>query len=128
MTSKTIFIADDDADLLHTLTLRCRSLGLNVRTASDARTALNSICEQRPDVACLDVRMPAGNGLGVCEMLAGESRLGAMPVIILTGNGDNDTIRRCHDLCAYYVPKGPGMWDRMQPLLFEFVPELAAAE
>ncbi len=128
MTTKTIFIADDDADLLHTLTLRCQSLGLNVRTASDARAALNSICDQRPDIACLDVRMPAGNGLGVCEMIAGESELAGMPVIILTGNGDNETIRRCHDLCAYYVPKGPGMWERMRPLLVELLPELVVAD
>ena len=122
MPGHAILIADDDRDLVEALAVRCRSLGLEVRTAHDARAALNVIFETRPDVACLDVNMPCGNGLSVCEMLASDARFLSLPVIMLTGNTDPDTVRRCHTLCAYYVPKGTELWSRIGPLLHELLP------
>jgi DNA-binding response OmpR family regulator len=119
---KRILIADDDPNLVDALAVRCRTLGLEVLTAYDARTALNSIFESRPDVACLDVSMPCGNGLGVCEMLVSDERFVSLPVIVLTGRTDPETIRRCHALCAYYVPKCTDLWSRIGPLLRELLP------
>jgi len=121
MTPRKILIADDDRDLVNVLAIRSRELGLAVMTAHDARTALNMIAEFRPDVACLDVAMPAGNGLSVCEMLANDEQFISLPVIILTGNTDEETVRRCHLLRAYYVPKCADLWSRLEPLLIEFL-------
>jgi DNA-binding response OmpR family regulator len=123
MIGNKILIADDDRNLVDALAVRCRQLGLVVRTAHDARTALNIIFDDRPDVACLDVNMPCGNGLCVCEMLASDSRFVSLPVIVLTGNTDQDTVRRCHNLCAYYVPKCVDLWSRIGPLLQELLPD-----
>jgi DNA-binding response OmpR family regulator len=123
MIGNKILIADDDRNLVDALAVRCRMLGLVVRTAHDSRTALNIIFEERPDVACLDVNMPCGNGLCVCEMLASDPRFVSLPVIVLTGNTDQDTVRRCHNLCAYYVPKCVDIWSRIGPLLQELLPE-----
>jgi DNA-binding response OmpR family regulator len=115
----SVLIADDDRDLVEALTVRCRGLGLGVYTAYDAFTALSIVRTRRPDLACLDVEMPAGNGLSVCEMLATDKECAAMPVIILTGKCDSDTIRRCHSLCVYYVEKCADVWPRIEPLLRE---------
>jgi DNA-binding response OmpR family regulator len=123
MNGKSILIADDDHNLVDALAVRCRTLGLAVRTAHDARTALNIIFDDRPDVACLDVNMPCGNGLCVCEMLASDERFVSLPVIVLTGRTDLETVRRCHNLCAYYVPKCADLWSRIGPLLQELLPE-----
>jgi CheY-like chemotaxis protein len=75
----------------------------------------------RPDVVCLDVDMPAGNGLGVCEMLSSDTACRTIPIIILTGRTDPETIMRCHSLCAYYVEKCPDVWSRIEPLLKELL-------
>jgi CheY-like chemotaxis protein len=89
--------------------------------ASSALEAINAIHRVQPNVVCIDVNMPAGNGLSVCEMMAGDERLRAIPVIILTGKSDRETIRRCHDMKAYYVEKNADVWGRVEPLLIELL-------
>ena len=121
MIQKTILIADDDKDLVTALELRCKQLGLEVVTAEDALTALSTVDFVVPDLVCLDVSMPGGNGLAACEMMAGDQRLSSIPVIILTGASDEETIRRCHSMCAYYVLKSRDVWQRVEPLLRELL-------
>jgi CheY-like chemotaxis protein len=114
-----VFIADDDADVVDLLTRRCRNLGLRVDSAPNAMTALGKIEENEPDLVILDVDMPQGNGLSICEMMAGHESLANIPVIMLTASSSESTIRRCHQLCAYYVLKSPDVWSRVEPLLRE---------
>ena len=117
MIPKTILIADDDRDLVDALATRCRQLGLTVVVAYDARAAFTLICESRPDLICLDVSMPSGSGLAVCEMLVSDEELSSIPVIMLTGSTDDETIRRCHSMCAFYVLKSRDVWQRIEPVL-----------
>lgn len=132
MTPKTILIADDDRDLVSILAARCRKLGLEVISAYDAMSALTLAHSRRPDVVCLDVNMPGGDGLGVGEMLQGDDELQSTPIIMLTGRTDEQTVRRCHSLYAYYVLKAPDVWNRIEPLLCEILditlPDPAPAE
>jgi DNA-binding response OmpR family regulator len=69
----------------------------------------------------LDVGMPNGSGLDLCRTLAASEHTRHLPIIILTGRKDEDTIRRCHDLMAYYVPKCSEVWARIAPLLGELL-------
>lgn len=116
-----ILFADDDRDLVQILAIRCRKLGLSVIATHDALSALNLIWSQKPDLVCLDVDMPSGNGLSVCEMLASEPAWAKIPVVILTGRTDPELIIRCHQLCAYYVLKGADIWLRVEPLVQEIL-------
>lgn len=118
---KCILIADDDRDVAELLAARCRVLGLEVETAHDSVSVLNRIKQKSFDVVCLDVNMPNGNALNVCEMMATEESWASIPVIILTGRQDPDTIKRCHRLCAYYVLKCSDLWARIEPLLCELL-------
>jgi DNA-binding response OmpR family regulator len=116
-----IVIADDDVNLIHALTIRCTALGLQVHAAHDASSAWQQIEKVEPEVVILDVGMPAGNGFCVTEMMLHHERLKHTPVIMLTGKSDNDTIRRCHELMAYYVTKCDNVWARIKPLLFDIL-------
>jgi DNA-binding response OmpR family regulator len=116
---KAVLIADDDRELVDAIALRCRRRGLKVLCAHDAFTALSLVKSEMPDMVCLDVEMPAGNGLSVCEMLAADEACRSIPVAIMTGRTDPDTIIRCHSMCAYYVEKCPDVWSRLEPLLIE---------
>ncbi len=116
---KRILIADDDLELVQLLSLRCTHLGFEAISATNAMEALRLIDDAKPDLVILDVEMPLGNGLSVCEMMSSHERLLAIPVIILTGRQDEETIRRCHQLCAYYVLKCPDIWSRVEPILQE---------
>jgi CheY-like chemotaxis protein len=121
VTEKVVLIADDDRDLVQALALRCGRLGLKTLCAYDAFSALSLIKSNRPDMVCLDVEMPSGNGLSVCEMLASDETCRSIPIAILTGRSDPETIMRCHSLCAYYVEKCPDVWSRIEPLLKELL-------
>ena len=116
---KTVLIADDDSDLVQILSTRCGQLGLRVISASDATDALYAIDIHEPDLVCLDVNMPGGSGMAVCEMLATDELRSTIPVVILTGRADDDIVRRCHNLRAYHVLKSDDVWQRMKPLICE---------
>ena len=129
MSPPFIIIADDDRDLLDALACRCRGLGLAVETATDSMAALRRIEQREPDLVILDVDMPAGSGLGVCDMMSHHERLCKTPVIILTGKKDPETVRRCHALSCYYVTKCDDIWPRIEPLLCELLePQMLSVE
>jgi len=117
---KTILIADDDRDLVNALACRCRRLGFQVLVAHDAFMALLLAKSQSPNMICLDVEMPGGSGLSVCEMLGSDDGR-QVPIAILTGRNDPETIIRCHSMCAYYVEKCPDLWSRLEPLVKELL-------
>lgn len=119
MATHSVLIADDDADVLTALTLRCEQLGLDVRLAGDAMSALTMFRARPPNLLIIDVNMPGGNGLSVCEMLTSDTRQPTVPYIVLTGRGDRDTIARCQDAGAHYVRKGGDVWEHVKPILRE---------
>ncbi|SDD96552.1 response regulator [Auraticoccus monumenti] len=55
-----------------------------VGTAADGVTALALARELRPDVACLDIRMPGMNGIEVTRLLCGPGVEHPTPVLVLT--------------------------------------------
>jgi CheY-like chemotaxis protein len=119
--AKQIVVADDDEDVLKLLSQRLSSLGCAVFGVDNALDAINLIHRISPDLVCLDVGMPSGNGLSICEMMASEERLRKIPIIILTGRSDESTIRRCHDMLVYYVQKSSDTWNRVEPLVRELL-------
>ena len=114
---KLVLIADDDLDVLELLARQCSDLGLDVDTASNAMTALGKAEQDLPDLVILDVDMPYGNGLCVCEMMSQHEELCSIPVIMLTSSRSEATIRKCYELCAYYVLKCPDIRPRIEPLI-----------
>jgi CheY-like chemotaxis protein len=123
---KSVLIADDDTFLADILCERCKTLGLFTDVAFNATSALGKIDEMEPDIVILDVKMPYGNGLSVCEMMSTHEQLCKIPVIILTGRSDPQIIRRCHELGAYYVIKEGDVWPRIEPLIRELIETSAA--
>ncbi len=117
MRTKSVLIADDDAMLIRVLTVRCRHLGLEVRKASDAMQALVMIHKDPPDLIIMDVSMPAGDGLSACQMLASDSRLKKIPVIILTGRSSEQIREQADAIGAHYVLKSPDCWQEIKPLV-----------
>ena len=121
MTKKTILIVDDDKDLVQLLAQRCQRIGLHVQTAHSVLMAMALLDQGLPDLVCLDINMPSGNGLSICEMMATDDEAAQIPVIVLTGRKDAETIRRCGQMCAYYVHKSTDVWHRVQPVIYELV-------
>lgn len=69
-----VFIADDSAPVRERLISLLSDMG-NIEivgTAQDAAEAITAILQLRPDVVILDIRMPAGSGIGVLRSLQKE--------------------------------------------------------
>lgn len=112
-----VLIADDDADLVDLLARRCRSLRYEVVTVDNATDAIQAIDACPPHVAIVDVGMPNGNGLAVCEMIASNPELNDIAMVVLTGKAKPEVVARCRQLGARYFKKGPGVWDTLEPIL-----------
>lgn len=114
---KTILVADDDPVVLFAISRRLQQMGYQVMRSPDASHALLGAMKVLPDLIILDVNMPAGNGLAVCEMMACDQRCSHIPVIVHSVLSDDAIKRRCQRLGAHYVEKSPQSWDQIKTLV-----------
>src|SRR4051794_10874191 len=102
----TILVVDDDAVNRKLLEHNLLADGHQVITANDGNEALERLREQRPDVVLLDVLMPGLDGFGVLEHMKANSSFQDVPVIMVSGLEDFDSVIRCIELGAEdYLPK-----------------------
>ncbi len=93
--AKTILVVDDNRDAADILEELLSSLGADTRVAYDGEEALRLAQRQRPDVAILDIGMPAMDGCELARQLRAGPDGGSMVLIALTGwgqQGDRDRI------------------------------------
>jgi CheY-like chemotaxis protein len=113
----SVLIADDDPAIIRLIRMTLEPMGLRVDEARDAMTALMKIHMSPPSVAILDVNMPSGNGLSVCEMLVTDTGLARLPIIVLTGEGDERVRNRCFSMGAAHVRKGSEAMSELKDLV-----------
>jgi two-component system phosphate regulon response regulator PhoB len=82
----SILIADDAPSVRKLLRLILEPAHLVIE-AGDGDQALRQLVDHRPDVAILDVTMPARTGLDVCRQIRQDPRLAGTGVIVITANG-----------------------------------------
>jgi CheY-like chemotaxis protein len=81
-----VVIVDDNADLLEMTKDLLESLGCEVRDAADGQTGLDAIVSSIPDVAFVDIGLPALDGYQVATQV--RTRLGDAPYLVaMTGYG-----------------------------------------
>ena len=108
-------LADDDEAALDGLRSLLEAWGYAVKTAKDGRAALALVAEVRPAAVITDVVMPAMSGLELLEAVHRDEP--AIPVIVMTAHGTDDTRRRAVAHGAFgYLPK-PVNTERLKSLL-----------
>lgn len=115
-------VADDDAALVQALSTRLKRLGYEVFRSPDAIHALLGAHHIRPRLMIVDVHMPGGNGISVCDMIYSDSGLKDIAVIVMTGDDDDVVARRCRELGADFVRKGPQLWEEIRQALHKRFP------
>ena len=126
MEPKIILIADDDFALTQAISMRFQAIGYIAMRSPDAMHALYGVQKINPDLIIMDVNMPGGNGMAVCEMLASDPRHANIPMIIHTGSSDEQLKQRCKDLGAHYLLKSPSAWDDLNHLVSSLIGESPA--
>ena len=80
-----ILVADDDPDIVLSLSERLRWLGHDVITADDGQAAVTAVDSHTIDLAFLDVGMPQLSGIEALKRI--RQRRPNLPVVILTAFG-----------------------------------------
>ncbi|MDB5576128.1 MAG: response regulator [Bradyrhizobium sp.] len=88
----TIYVVDDDADVLGSLRFLLESDGFNVRTFRNGSALLNAARSTGVDCFVIDYKMPDMNGIELAKRL--RSRDMAAPIILITGYPDENIAAR----------------------------------
>ena len=103
MGSETILVIDDDQRVLSLLKAFLEPEGFDVVTAADGVYGMQLLRETKVDLVLLDVLMPGLNGYQVLQSIREHS---SVPVIMVTGMTDKDSVTRFLNLGADdYVTK-----------------------
>ena len=85
--SKRIVVADDEAHILHVVSMKLSNAGYEVLTAMDGEEALDLCTSELPDMLITDYQMPLKSGLELCRQLRNNPETKDIPAIMLTARG-----------------------------------------
>jgi len=89
-----IIIIDDNPDFLFTMETFLKRNGFETLTAEGGQKGLDLIKEERPDLILLDVMMESiYSGLDVCKKVRTDPDLKDIPIIGISGMGDELGVR-----------------------------------
>jgi len=83
-----IVVVDDDVGLCETIKSFLEVRGFSVVCAYGGKSGFDMIKENMPDVVILDIGMPDMDGRDVLVRMKKDDATKAIPVIILTGRGE----------------------------------------
>ena len=96
--TKTVLLAEDEPNIVESLTFLLERAGFKIKVASDGRQALDTALEKKPAVLVLDLMLPELDGYEVLRRLRADSRGEKLPVLMLTAKGqriDRETALEC---------------------------------
>ena len=71
-----------------------------MKVADDGVTGGRALLAQRPDLIISDVNMPFLDGFQLLSLLRADAETAAIPVILLSGRSDGDTMAKAVELGA----------------------------
>jgi DNA-binding response OmpR family regulator len=103
---KTIFVVDDDPDLVSLIKLMIGS-AYAVTTSTDPTAALATLTKgPAPDLLIFDVMMPGMDGLTLAKHVRALPHLAAVPLIFLTTRGGlQDVVAGINAGARHYITK-----------------------
>lgn len=82
-----VIVVEDDAKIAQLLVDYLERAGFSVRHFFDARGVVDVVNTSEPDAVLLDITLPAGNGLSLCQSLREFSDV---PIMFITARADEE--------------------------------------
>jgi signal transduction histidine kinase len=95
-----VLVVDDNGVTRHELAEVLGAQGYEVSLAVDGRQALDMLERPEFDVVLLDIIMPEIDGFAVLEQMKGSGMLQQVPVIVISGLEEMDSIVKCVQMGA----------------------------
>lgn len=92
-----ILLIDDDARLVHIVSLYLQVQQFEVVSATDGRSALDLLGQGLPDLVIVDIMMPGIDGITLCREIRALPGAGSLPLIVFTAlsdAGDHEAARQ----------------------------------
>jgi CheY-like chemotaxis protein len=116
-----ILIADDEEGVRALITDALSAYGAHVTAETNGEAAVMTAALAPFDACVLDVEMPVLNGLEACRRIRATAFTKDLPILILTGRSDPETIDAAFDAGAWdFLNKpvhGPLLWRRIANML-----------
>jgi len=101
-----ILVAEDDADHGAMVALLLKDIGAEVTLVTDGEAALREAGRHAWDLVVLDIEMPRLDGLEACRRLRELPFAAHLPVLMITGYTDAQTVDRAFSAGASdFLPK-----------------------
>lgn len=96
--AKRVLLAEDEPNIVESLTFLMERAGFEISAESDGRRALDAALSNTPDILILDVMLPELDGYEILRQLRADRRTKGLPVLMLTAKGqreDRETALEC---------------------------------
>jgi CheY-like chemotaxis protein len=101
-----VLIADDDAELRHSMRLLLEVRGYRCAEAADGREAVDLALRHHPRCLLLDVAMPEMDGYAVARQLRADPRTSGTHIHVVSGLSDPDAPKQARDAgCELFLHK-----------------------
>jgi diguanylate cyclase (GGDEF)-like protein/PAS domain S-box-containing protein len=107
---RSVLIIDDDPVFSLLASEALQQAGFDTRIAGDAQQAMRSFEDFKPDLTLLDVNLPGGNGFEICATLRSLASGRDVPIVMVTGHNDTESIARAYDAGATDFIHKPVLW------------------
>lgn len=82
----SILIVEDEENIRKFVKANLTARGYKIVEAGDAEDGLKHLRENQPQVLVLDIRLPGMSGWDLLELMAADSALSRVPVIVMTAS------------------------------------------
>ena len=124
-----IFIIDDSISVRKALEITLRNHQMQSRSAISAEQALDLLAENADyDLLMIDVIMPGMSGIDLCHKLKADDRYAHLPVILMSGNVDEEVKTQAKEAGAHNVLRKPFRSEELIPMIQNILDETRAQQ
>jgi len=98
----SVLLLEDDELQMQVLSRHLEALNLEVLGAGTIAAASAILRDKPVNLAILDIHLPDGNGLELCEQIDSNPALSGLPIIMLSSMTEVDLVRRTRAAGGYY--------------------------
>jgi two-component system phosphate regulon response regulator PhoB len=92
MNRKKIVVIEDEPDIVEVVSYNLKREGYNVLSVERGDEGLNLVRNQSPNLVILDLMLPGMDGLSICQQMKSDPLVRDIPVIIISGKGEESDV------------------------------------
>jgi DNA-binding response OmpR family regulator len=81
---KRVYIVEDNPDISELIEYLVNKIGLETYTCANVKDFKNLFADNKPDLIILDIMLPDGNGLELCEEIKNQTENAEIPIILMS--------------------------------------------